>query len=84
MAAAASIFLFFGIKYLNTGQEQLQWSSLAHDEISLWIENDIGNMSSLDIAEAYSEVELEATIPEETDLDEYLQQLDLETILDEQ
>lgn len=83
MAAAASILLFFGIKYLNTESEGLQWSSLDQGELSLWIESDMSGISTEDIAEAYQEVELEVSIPEGTELDEYLRNADLDQILDE-
>ena len=83
MAAAASILLFFGIKYLDTESDGLQWSSLDQGELSHWIESDMSGISTEDIAEAYQEVELEVSIPEGTELDEYLRNADLDQILDE-
>ena len=83
MAAAASILLFFGVKYMNTGNEGLGWDSLDQAELSLWIENDLGGISPEEIAEAYQEVDLEVSIPADAELDEYLQNADLDQILDE-
>ena len=51
--------------------------------MSLWIESDMSGISTEDIAEAYQEVELEVSIPEGTELDEYLRNADLDQILDE-
>lgn len=83
LAAAASILLFFGIKYQYTEPAELQWSSLEPDEISLWVESDLAAMNYEDIAEVYQELDLEVPVPDETDLDEYLRQVDLDEILDE-
>ena len=81
MAAAASVMLFFGVKYMNTEQNSLEWKNLDDREISSWIESDLTELNAYDIAEAYQEVELEVSVPANSELDEYLNEIDLNQIL---
>lgn len=81
MAAAASIMLFFGVKYMNTGQNQMEWKNLDQDEISFWIESDLNDLNAYDIAEAYQEVELYVPVPENSELYDYLNEIDLDQVL---
>lgn len=81
MAAAASILLFFGVKYTNTNQSPLEWEDLEHAEISSWIESDLVELNALDIAEAYPDVELNGSVINNEDLNAYLNEIDLDQIL---
>lgn len=81
MAAAASVLLFFGIKYMNTNQSSLDWDDLEQAEISYWIESDLAELNAYDIAEAYPDVELNAPNISNEDLNAYLNEIELDQIL---
>ena len=81
MAAAASILLFFGVKYMNTQQTTLDWEDLEQVEISSWIESDLAELNAYDIAEAYPDVELSATQISNEELNAYLNEIELDQIL---
>ena len=81
MAAAASILLIFGLKYSNLNQSEPSWSSLDQNELSFWIENDLSDVSAYDIAEVYQDVELEVPLPADSELKEYLSEIELEEII---
>jgi hypothetical protein len=81
MAAAASLLLFFGLKYINLGPTEPDWNSLEQTELTLWIDNELTDMTSYEIAEVYHDIELEVPVPDNTQLDEYLSEIELEQIL---
>lgn len=81
MAAAASVLLFFGIKYMNTNQSSLDWNDLEQAEISFWIESDHAELNAYDIAEAYPDVELNDTNISNEELNAYLNEIELDQIL---
>lgn len=81
MAAAASILLIFGLKYMNVSPDETNWNTLDQNELSFWIENDLSEVSAYDIAEVYQDVELEVPVPDDTDLKEYLSEIELEEII---
>ena len=81
MAAAASLLLFFGLKYINLGPTEPDWNSLEQAELGLWIDNELTDMTSYDIAEVYHDIELEVPVPDNAQLDEYLSEIELEQIL---
>ena len=81
LAAAASILLFFGIQYMDTNQNTLDWSDLDEQEISSWIESDLVELNAYDIAEAYPEVELNVPSLSNEELNAYLNETELDQIL---
>lgn len=81
MTAAASILLLFGVKYISPNQSSLQWEDLEQTEISSWIESDLAELNAYDIADAYPDVELNATIISNEELNAYLNQIELDQIL---
>lgn len=81
MAAAASILLIFGLKYMNTNQATLDWDDLEREEISSWIESDLAELNAYDIANAYPEVELSAPNLSSDELNAYLNETELDQIL---
>lgn len=81
LAAAASILLFFGVKYTDTNQTTLDWADLEQEEISSWIESDLVELNAYDIAEAYPEVELNAPNLSNEELNAYLNETELDQIL---
>ena len=81
LAAAASILLFFGVKYMDTNQTTLDWADLEQEEISSWIESDLMELNAFEIAEAYPDVELNAPNLSNEELNAYLNETELEQIL---
>ena len=81
MTAAASILLFFGVKYISPNQSSLEWEDLEQSEISSWIESDMAELNAYDIAEAYPDVELNAPTISNEELNAYLNQIELDQIL---
>jgi hypothetical protein len=81
LAAAASILLFFGVKYMDTNQTTLDWTDLEQEEIGSWIESDLMELNAFEIAEAYPDVELNAPNLSNEELNAYLNETELEQIL---
>ena len=81
MAAAASVFLFYGIQYMSTDEPGLQWDDLEQAELSTWIESDLAELNAYEIAEAYPDVELSASTLTNDELDAYLNEIELDQIL---
>lgn len=81
MAAAASVFLFFGIQYMKTDEPGLQWDELDQAELSTWIESDLAELNAYEIAEAYPDVELSTSTLSNDELDAYLNEIELDQIL---
>jgi len=81
LAAAASILLFFGLKYMGTNENTLDWNDLQQEEISSWIESDLVELNAYEIAEAYPEVELNAPNLSNEELNAYLNETELDQIL---
>jgi len=81
MTAAASILLFVGLKYMNTGNDELRWEDLDTAEISSWLESDASVLNPYDIAEVYQEVELEPSYASDAEIEAYLNEVELEEIL---
>ena len=81
LAAAASILLIFGLQYMDTNQKTLDWNDLDQEEISSWIESDLVELNTYDIAEAYPEVELNVPNLSNEELNAYLNETELDQIL---
>ena len=81
MTAAASILLFFGVKYSITNQSVMGWEDLEQAELSYWIESDLSELNEYDIAEAYPDVELNAPTISNEELNAYLNEIELDQIL---
>lgn len=81
MAVAATILLFFGVKYNNQNQSVLEWEDLEQAELSSWIESDLAELNEYDIAEAYPDVELNAPTISNEELNAYLNEIELDQIL---
>lgn len=81
LATAASVILFFGIKYMNTNQSALNWDDLEQADISSWIESDHAELNAYDIAEAYPDVELNTPNISNEELNAYLNEIELDQIL---
>jgi len=81
MSIAASVLLFFGIQYMNKVQSPEQELVLQEEEIAGWIENDLITFSSNEIAEAYSDIELENAMYPEDEVYSYLNYMDIENLI---
>jgi hypothetical protein len=81
MAVAASILLFFGVKYSITNQSVMGWEDLEQAELGYWIESDLAELNEYDIVEAYPDVELNAPMISNEELNAYLNEIELDQIL---
>jgi hypothetical protein len=79
--AAAAVLLLVYINY-NPKTTSNSFDTLALSDIEQWIENDLITFDSYEIAEVYNDTELEnATIFDEDELVEYLDGMDIESLL---
>jgi len=81
LSIAASILLFFGLNYMNTGQNTQNQLTFQHEEFANWIESDLVDLNSYEIAEAFNDVELEQALYPEDEVDEYLNSVDIENLI---
>lgn len=81
MAIAASVLLFFGIQYNYMTPPSSTELSLQEEDISNWIEMDLVELNSYDIAEAYDDIELDEISYTDEELYHYLNDVDLESII---
>lgn len=81
MSVAASILLFFGIQFMNKGQQSVNQVILENEEIAGWIDEDLITFDTYDIAEAFSDVEIEQTLYAEEAMNDYLDFIDIETLI---
>ena len=80
LSIAASILLFFGIQYMNTNKNNNQLL-LQDQEIANWIEADLIHFNSNEIAEAFSDIELENPLYTDEEVFDYLNEIDIENII---
>ena len=81
LSIAASILLFFGLKFMNTGQKTKNQLVFQDEEFIKWIESDLVDLNSYEIAEAFNDVELEQVLYSEAEIDEYLNSIDIENLI---
>ena len=78
---AASILLFFGIKYINPTQSEKSQLVFQDQEYINWIESDLVDLNSYEIAEAFNDIELNQVYYPEDEVDEYLNSVDIELLI---
>ena len=81
MSVAASILLFFGIQFMNKGQQNASLVVVQNEEIANWIAEDLVTFDTYDIAEAFSDVELEETLYADEAVYDYLDFIDIESLI---
>ncbi len=81
LSIAASILLFFGIKYKNPAQNAKSQIVFQDEEFINWIESDLVELNSYEIAEAFNDVELDQVLYPEDEVDEYLNTIDIEHLI---
>ncbi|MGI9530441.1 hypothetical protein [Lutimonas sp.] len=83
LSIAASILLFFGIKYFNSGETSLypDQVTLQNDEIADWVADDLVYFDTYEIAEAFDDIELEQNIYAEDAVNYYLDFVDIESLI---
>ena len=81
MSVAASILLFFGIQYMNDGQQNVNQVVIENEEIADWVAQDLITFNTYDIAEAFSDVELEQTLYTDEAVNDYLDFIDIESLI---
>ena len=81
MSIAASILLFFGIKYINPTQSEKSQLVFQDQEYINWIESDLVDLNSYEIAEAFNDIELNQVYYPEDEVDEYLNSVDIELLI---
>lgn len=81
MSIAASILLFFGIQFMNDGQQNTNMVVIENEEIADWVADDLITFNTYDIAEAFSDVELEQTLYTDEAVNDYLDFMDIESLI---
>jgi hypothetical protein len=81
LSIAASILLFFGIQYMNTTEITSEQLLLQDQEIANWIEADLIHFDANEIAEAFSDVELEDPFYTDEEIFSYLNDIDIENLI---
>ena len=81
LSIAASILLFFGLNYMNTRENTKDQLVFQDEEFIDWIESDLADPNSYEIAEAFNDVELEHMLFSEEEVDEYLNNVDIENLI---
>jgi len=81
MSVAASILLFFGIQFMNKGQQNASQVVLQNEEIASWVAEDLVTFDTYDIAEAFSDVELDQTLYADEAVNDYLDYIDIESLI---
>ena len=78
-AAAASLLLFL---VLNSNRDTISLDNVASTEIEQWIENDLITLDAYDIAEVYSDVELDnQDYFGDEEIIDYLDDMNVESII---
>ena len=81
LSIAASILLFFGIQYMNTDKSTSNQLLLQDQEIANWIEADLIYFNSNEIAEAFSDIELDDPLYTDEEVFDYLNDIDIENLM---
>lgn len=81
LSIAASILLFFGINYLNKKQITSDTLVFQDEEFVNWIESDLVDFNSYEIAEAFNDMEIEHTLYAEDEVGDYLNGVDIENLI---
>lgn len=81
LAIAASILLFFGIQYNYNLKPAATEVSFQEADVSNWIEMDLVEFNTYEIAEVFDDIELDAVAYTDEELFSYLNEVDLENII---
>jgi hypothetical protein len=81
---AASLLLISSLVYLNFKGDATSFNQLAYTDIENWVDNNIDNIDSETITEVYSDEDINLEVNyEEEDLINYLEEKDIESIVNE-
>lgn len=81
LSVAASILLFFGIQFINKGEQNGNQVILQNEEIASWVAEDLVSFDTYEIAEAFSDVELEQALYSDDAVNDYLDFIDIESLI---
>lgn len=81
LSIAASILLFFGLSYMNTRENITDQLVFQDEEFINWIESDLADPNSYEIAEAFNDVEIEHVLFSEEEVGDYLNSVDIENLI---
>ena len=81
LAVAASFLLFFGTRFFTVNDKQLDLSEINENEIENWIDADLVSFNAYEIAEAYSDVDLENEMFSDEEVADYLNTIDIEQLI---
>ncbi len=81
LSIAASILLFFGIQFMNKGQHNLDQIVLQSEEVASWVDEDLISFDTYEIAEAFSDIELEHPFYSDEAVNDYLDFIDIESLI---
>jgi hypothetical protein len=81
LSIAASILLFFGLNYMKSRENINDQLAFQDEEFINWIESDLADPNSYEIAEAFYDVELENVLFSDEEVDDYLNGVDIENLI---
>ncbi len=81
LSVAASILLIFGLYYFNSSENITDQLAFQDEEFIDWIESDLADPNSYEIAEAFNDVELEHVLFSEEEVGDYLNSVDIENLI---
>lgn len=81
LSVAASVLLFFGIRYMTVLTAPEEPLLLQEKEIAGWIEADLVNLSDNEIAEVFGDLDIEDPLAPSEEVYNYLNYMDIENIM---
>ena len=81
LSIAASVLLFIGITNMNRSENEKSQMVFQDEEYIEWIESDLVELNSYEIAEAFYDVELDQVLYPEDEVEEYLNSVDIEQLI---
>lgn len=81
LSIAASILLFIGINNYNLNNQNLEINNLSLSELDNWMEEDLITFNTYEIAETFTENELNLVDIENDELTEYFDLVDVENLI---
>jgi hypothetical protein len=81
LSIAASILLFFGIRTLTVSESATDLTEIQNEDIIAWVDSGLIEFESYEIAEAFSDIELEENLMDIEDLSLYFEEIDVENLM---
>ncbi|UCE93952.1 MAG: hypothetical protein JSV73_01285 [Flavobacteriaceae bacterium] len=81
LSIAASILLFFGIRTLKVSENASSLPEYQYEDIATWVDNGLIDFEPYEIAEAFSDIELDQSLLSEEELFLYFDEIDVENLM---